>query len=376
MRTSWILGAAVAAFLMACGNTGNEGRVAMEVGVSGLTAEQNFCFTWQLYQLNSEGEWYLVDEMADELCAAQGVDTKSAFGTCYGDQRFMIAYRVTFKDGDAVLGTATGTSGGAERDVCVKNFDTASDALFQFGNQGNVGGVNPGLAVDQVCANDKVQIEDGRGVSALWLQGDECNSALPPDSFCALGTGYDFRTTRVGVTEDGKVRYIFNETSGSTSAYAYLYFVAFEPTVPANTLVLNHNPWALGHELYDGYYAGRWDMPEMAVSYRFDTADAIKVGFLYYYEDWDYGILVHDNSGDCNGPVSLDSWYESVYPGCTGASTLLGAVPNGGSAFSFVFACDGGGLSFTTCDAQSGDYICDFATAATRAAEVIDHLPH
>lgn len=365
MKAQWIIGA-LAALAMACGSNDNQGRVAMEVGVSNLTADQNFCFTWQLHQLNAEGEWYLVDEMQEPVCGQKGEDTESALGTCYGDQRFLITYNVSFFNAGTLVSQAVGTSGGGERDLCVKNHDTSSSALFQFGNEGNVGGVNPGIEIDQVCANDKIEYEDGRPVSALWLQGDACGEGLAPDSFCALGQGWNFRTSRVGVT-DGNVRYVFTEADPEIG-FMDIYYLAFEPTVPAGQLILQHNPWRIGHYAYDGYWAERWTLPEMRFAYRYDAPDGIKVGFLYFY-DGDYGgTLVHDGSGDCNGALALDSQYQWAIPNCTSGAKFIGAVAKGGSAFDIVFQCVEGGLAFLGCDAQNLDSVCELPTTATDAS--------
>lgn len=105
----------------------------------------------------------------------------------------------------------------------------------------------------------------------------------------------------------------------------------------------------------------------MRFAYRYDTADSIKVGFLYF-RDGDYGgTLVHDGSGDCNGPLGLDSEYQYAISSCTSGAQFVGAVAKGGSAFDIVFQCNEGGLSFVSCDAQNAQ-VCEMPATATDAA--------
>lgn len=351
MRARWWLAATTALFVAACGTSG-DGRVLMDVSVAGLTEEQNFCFTWQVFQLDETQQWVLVDQETEPVCGQRGVDTKSSLATCYGGRRFLVAYHVTFYEGGASLGTASGTSGGLEEDVCRMNHDTPSAALFQFGNMGDVGGVNPGILIDQVCSNDKLQVEDGRLVTALWLQPDECTENAVPDSYCTLGRGSGLTTLRHGLSADGKIRFVFGESS--LDAYWNLFYLSFEPDIPAGALVLEHNPWVLEHFLVSGAY-GRTLIDDAVVSFRYEGS-VPSVGFVYF--DGATMTVVSDQTGDCDGPISLDAQIEDVeLPACSGSLVFMGAVPNGVSSFELVLRC-GAELQFIGCDALGAGAIC------------------
>jgi hypothetical protein len=347
-RKAMCVAAAIAAsFAMAgCGQGKGDGGVNVNVGVAGLMEYQHFCFTWALYQEGPQG-WVLVDAMDRPLCAASGLDHLWSYASCYDGQRFIVAYEVTFYDQDNLVGTASGTSGGGANDICVKSADAETSALFQFRNEGNAGGANVSVDIDQVCTNDKAVIEHERAVSALWVQPDECTEGTP-DSYCVLGSGCGLRTVRYGITADGLTRFLFNDSA--TTMWWSVYYLIFEPVVPPDVLILQHSPYVLNHELSMGNIQ-RYEQ-RTGVAFRYDSsAQGIGVGFINL--EGEELKIVFDLTGTCNAGINLDASMQTlVAPQCPEELMLLGAIPAGGSAFTLVLQCGGGGFEFVSCDAR------------------------
>ena len=332
--------------LGAC-SAAKDGGINVGVAVEELTATENFCFTWKLYE-QTNGAWALIDQRGFEVCAGAGVDSLSDYATCTDGRRFLVEYNVTFYEGMNVIGTAIATSGGTESDVCMKNTDKPTMAHLQFRNEGNKGGVNPGLDVDQVCTNDKLVIENGKIVSAVWVQPDSCEGEVP-DDFCSLGytmsdgTGLD--TKRYGLTADGLTRFIFSEADPATADFG-MFYLAFDPGLAADTLYLYNAPWVLVHS-YVAEVLNRAQYPAYA-SFRYNSSMGI-----IYNAGGGVGILF-DTAASCNGPVALDAQLEPVeWPVCAGGgdASFAGVIPTGGSTFQIVFECAGGHFSFVSCDA-------------------------
>lgn len=350
MRTKQFLAAALLA-LGACTAADDGGGLNMGVAVQGLTQSEHFCFTWKLFEAVGDG-WALADEQAAPVCAANGVDFRSDFATCTHGRRFLVEYNVTFYNGVTVAGTAVAASGGGEGDVCVKNTDKPTTAHLQFANEGNKGGVNPGIEVDQVCWNDKLVEENGQIVSAVWVQPDSC-SGVVPDDFCSFGEemGAGLNTVRTGLTSDGLTRYIFSTSDVDDGFLAY--YMAFEPGLAADTLYLYHAPWILSH-YYNPTIASRYVIPTLAAFRYNNSVGAIMDSIEFLHLTWDL-------TASCNGPVDLDAYgahgEQAVYkPTCTGGAlaTFAGVLPAGGSTFQIAWNC--GGLSeFTSCDAAGID---------------------
>jgi hypothetical protein len=212
--------------------------------------------------------------------------------------------------------------------------------------------VNPGVEVDQVCANDKIECEtpegdispqcaceEGQIVSALWLQPDDCLSGTP-DDFCALGFGAGLATVRTGVTLDGLTRYIFSTSTPEDFWSAF--YLAFEPELEEGVLHLYNSPWVLGHFLMDGYGFGRYEFDEVLGSFRIDNPEGgISVGFLYRLGGQIF--VVYDHSGSCNSDVELDAKLQVLHiPRCAGGlATELGVIATGGSTFEVIYECEG-----------------------------------
>ncbi len=347
-RKAWCVAAAIAAaFAIAgCGPSTGGGGVKVGASVAGLAETQHFCFTWALYQ-EAPGGWTLVDQITEPICADNGVDYLDSFATCYDGRRFIVAYEVTYYDQEGQIGTATGTSGGGADDICVKNADAETTVLFQFRNEGVAGGVNPQVNIDQICTNDKAVFENGHAVSAVWVQPDECGSG-DPDGYCVLGSGCGLETIRYGKTLDGLTRFIYSE-SEETASWA-LYYLFFEPVVPMDTLILQHSPYVLHHEL--GSAGITRDEPNATVVFRFDCPLlGINVGVISLVGD-QLDILF--DLGDCNGAAdALEASRQTLAaPACSGTVSLLGAIPAGGSAFTLVLQCSAGGFQFVDCDAR------------------------
>jgi hypothetical protein len=335
--------------MTACPTEKGDGGINVSVDVSGLLSDQSFCMTWALYQAQGDG-WDLIDARLDPICASGGDDFLSDFATCYDGLRFLVRYDLTFYGPDGQeLGTAEATSGGGPDDVCQKNTDTDSWALVQFNNEGNAGGVNPGVEIDQVCSNDKIECENGELVSALWLQPDDCEEGTP-DSFCALAFGEGLTTVRTGVTLDGLTRYIFS-TAGPEYFWSAFY-LAFDPGLEPGVLHLYNSPWVLGHVSADGYGYGRFEFDGVLGSFRFDNPDgSISVGFVYHFDGVVF--IVYDHTGGCDTELSLDAQVQIIpTPECVNlAVDSLGVIETGGSTFSLVFDCEGD-LIEIPCDAN------------------------
>lgn len=129
--------------LCACAAAGcgpwTDGEVDLEIAVSGLAADQHFCFTWELFQPGEDGRWAVIDEGARPVCAAPGSDRHASVGNCHAGARYFVAYQVRFLRDAEVLGVAAGISGGTPADVCVRDAALRSTVIFQFGNEGTAG---------------------------------------------------------------------------------------------------------------------------------------------------------------------------------------------------------------------------------------------
>jgi hypothetical protein len=345
-----VAAAIAAAFAIAgCGQTNGDGGIKMDVGVANLLDNQHFCFTWALYQ-EAPGGWTLIDQENDPICAADGMDTADSIASCYDGRKFIVAYEVTYYDENGQIGTATGTSGGGENDVCVKNADVPTSVLFQFRNEGNAGGADLYVNIDQICTNDKLVFDNDRVISAVWVQPDECTEG-EPDSYCVLGAGCGLETVRYGITADGLTRFLFNESAQDDSLAWKLFYLYFEPVVPMDTLVLQHSPYVLHHE----YSMGALERAELnaGVVFRYDSAAGISIGFVKL--EGDKLKIIFDLDGTCNAGIDMDAQEQELTAPCPGM--LLGAIPAGGSDFTLVMQCNSGGFAFVGCDATA-DPVC------------------
>jgi hypothetical protein len=300
----------------------------------------------------------LIDERTDSLCAATGVDSLSDFASCHDGRRFLVEYSVAFFDGQNQLGTAIATSGGGPDDLCAKSTDINSRATVQFQNEGTVGGVNPGIDVDQVCSNDKVELEDGSLVSALWLQPDSCTSGVP-DSFCALAMGDGLETVRTGVTTDGLTRYTFNKAPVGSAWDAW--YLAFDPGLSLDKLYLFNAPWVLHHQATDAQNFGREEVPSTLASWLYSTANGKHVGFA---ETTTIGgvpkvRIVYDQTAACDSNITRDAKIQIMdYPTCdVGTAEPKGAIDTGDSTFSLIFSCGQGKFIAISCDAMSSSAV-------------------
>jgi hypothetical protein len=340
----------------------DDGKIGMGVAVQGLTANQHFCMNWRLYQEPeaSGGAWVLIDQRTDLLCAGTGVDSLSDFASCYDGRRFLVEYSLVFFQGQMQVGTAVATSGGGPDDLCAKNTDINSRATVQFQNEGTVGGVNPGIDVDQVCSNDKVELEDGSLVSALWLQPDSCTSGTP-DSFCALAVGDGLETVRTGLTTDGLTRYIFNKAPVGSAWDTW--YLAFDPGLALDKLYLFNAPWVMHHQATDAQTYGREEMTSTLASWLYSETNGKYVGFA---EATTVGgvpkvRVVFDQTAACDSNIVRDAKIQIMdYPACdVGTAEPKGAIDTGDSTFSLVFACGQGNFIAIACDAKSsGNALC------------------
>lgn len=340
----------------------DDGSINMGVSVQGLTANQHFCMTWKLFQEPTNGgdAWTLIDERIDPYCAGAGSDTLSDFASCYDARRFLVEYRISFFDGANQVGTAIATSGGGPDDLCAKNTDKNSVAKVQFQNEGTVGGVNPGLEVDQVCSNDKVELENGNIVSALWLQPESCTSGTP-DSFCAMAKGDGLSTVRTGITTDGLTRYIFN--SAPVDAAWDAWYLSFDPGLSTNTLYLFNSPWVLHHSSDGQNVYGREEATGTLAAWSYDSTEARAVGYAQTLTESGSSKIriVYDPSAACDSEITRDAQVQELaYPTCpSGTAEPKGAISTGGSTFSLIFACGPGEFAAIACDAQGiGGAIC------------------
>lgn len=349
-----LLGGVLSVFMVGCPTERGDGGINVNVDVAGLLSEQSFCMSWSLYQAAGES-WDLIDQRAEPICAQAGTDFLSDFATCYDGRRFLVQYDIEFYDPDGLIGTAKATSGGGPDDLCVKNTDTDSRAVVQFNNEGNAGGVNPGVEVDQVCSNDKVELENGQLVSALWLQPEDCTSGIP-DSFCSLGVGEGLTTVRTGVTLDGLTRYIFS-TSSLDASWEVVY-LSFDANLAPGILHLYNSSWALFHYSYGAGDFGRFEVPGVIGTWRIDNPGNISLGGAAII-DGDL-VILSDQSGSCDAEISLDAQYQLLeIPSCgSGDAEALGLISTGGSHFSIIFGCNGDILEIA-CDANAiGGSIC------------------
>lgn len=351
-----------ASFLASCtgggilGHHGDKGDGGLDMGVAmqGLLADQSFCFTWNLFQEDASGKWAMIDQRTDAVCSAPGSDESlTDFATCYDGQHFMVQYDVSVLDASgAVIGEANATSGGGPNDVCVKNVDTPSEATIQFNNEGSAGGVNPGIDIDQVCSNNKLQLEGSDLVSALWLQPDGCAGTGTPDSFCTLGSGSGISTQRVDFTLDGLTRFIFNSALvGSTWDLIYL---AFPADLDLSTLTLLNSPFAL-HHYSAGLNYGVATMTDSIGSWRLGDS----VGVINRVDS--KIVIDFDLSANCDSDIDLDSHEQVIDLGaqCSGGCDPIGVVAAGDSAFDLVLSC-AGDIMTIPCDARGmGDGICN-----------------
>lgn len=338
------------------GQNGGDGGIEMGVAMQGLTKKQTFCFTWTLYQEDKDKKgWTIIDNRDDEICSDPGELSLSDFATCYDGKHFLVQYDVTVRDekGD-VVDQATATSGGSDKDVCIKNKDVESRALIQFNEEGKAGGVNPGIDIDQVCSNDKVQKEGDELVSALWVQPDSCKKYddSKPDSFCSLTYGKDIETARYDITKDGRTRFIFN-TSKYGAKWDIIYLV-FPAKKDLSSLHLVNSPFALHHFSYGSNY-GREELNNTVGSFRLGDS----VGVILH--DGDKIIVKYDKSSNCDGPIDGDAKEQVIkLPECEKGCEPIGVVATGGSNFDIVLACDGD-LVNIECDADLSkkDDVCD-----------------
>lgn len=336
--SSLFLGGAASLLLAACpAVTDGDGGVEVNLDVAGLLSNQSFCMTWDLYQAKEDG-WELIDARTEPICAADGVDYLSDFATCYDGLRFLVRYDITFYGPEGEIGTAQATSGGGPEDLCVKNTDTNTRALVQFNNQGSAGGVNPGIEIDQVCANDKLELEDGQLVSALWLQPEDCEAGIP-DEFCAIGFGEGLTTVRTGLTLDGLTRYIFS--TAPLDAVFSVFYGAFDAGLEPGVLHLYNSPWILNHYgLGDGVF-GRRELEGVFGMFRLDNPSSISVGGVAL--DGEEVVVIYDLTGSCNAAISLDGQEQRfAVPACGQAfAEPLGVIETGGAGFSVIFECQG-----------------------------------
>jgi hypothetical protein len=315
----------------------------MSLAVSGLTAEQGFCATWKLYQL-TDGAWTLIDRHDQQVCAAAGVDALTDWASCYDGKRFLVEYAVTLYRDGSPIGSATATSGGGAGDVCRHGADRDSYVRVQFGEGGDGGGVNPGVELDRVCSSDKVALEEGVLVSALWLQPDSCTAAVP-DSFCTIAIGEGLATNRTGLTEDGGLRYIFNLSPPEATWDAF--YLAFAPAVPQDQLILTTNAWVQHHYAAAGNY-GRETLTGLFGSFRYN--DSVGFAQLVQTSGGPKVRVISDATGACNAPIALDGQATVTPTSCEGTLRAAGIAPQAGSAFSLVLDCDGV-ISLVGCDA-------------------------
>jgi hypothetical protein len=200
--------------------------------------------SWSLFQDDGSGKWYLIDQRAEPVCGDPGDLSLTDFATCYDGQHFLVQYDISVRDANGEIESATATSGGGPGDVCVKNVDTPTNANIQFNQEGNAGGVNPGIDIDHVCSNNKLVQENGEIVSALWLQPDDCQLPGSPDSYCVLGSGSGLETQRTGITLDGSTRFIFS--SSALDATWDVIYLSLEAGADGQLMLLN-SPFALHH---------------------------------------------------------------------------------------------------------------------------------
>jgi hypothetical protein len=330
----------------ASGAPADDGRVRMSVAVSGLTAEQGFCATWKLFQLTG-GAWTLIDKHDQAVCAAAGADALTDWATCADGKRFLVEYAITFYRDGAPVGSAVATSGGGASDVCARGVDRDSYVRVQFGQGGGGGGVNPGVEIDRVCSSDKVALEEGVLVSALWLQPDSCTETTP-DSFCSIGYGAGLATNRTGVTEDGRLRYIFN-TSPEDAAWD-VFYLAFAPATPQDQLILTTNAWVQHHSAAGGSY-GRETLTGLFGSFR--SGDVVGFAQLMSTSDGPEIRVAWDDTAACDAPIALDGHVTTITPpACDGTLRASGLIREGGSAFSLILDCEGE-ITLVGCDANS-----------------------
>lgn len=351
-KKTLLAGAIALLSLAACRTTGDGGLI-MGVDVEGLTAAQHFCVSWRLYQepIGGGERWALIDERADTLCAGLGANEVSDFATCYDGRRYLVEYVVAIYDGEDMIGTAVATSGGGPEDLCIKNTDVDTRALIQFREEGNAGGVNPGIGIDMVCSNDKVELENGKLVSALWLQPDTCTGD-EPDGFCVLASGEGLETVRTGVTLDGLTRYIFSTAELGAAWDAY--YLAFNPNLAAGELHVYNAAYVLHHYAMADVY-GREELEEVAGAYLFRTlTGAAKAGFIHvaYTPEGPMIRVIHDETAACNAPLARDAVIESFpAPGCDpGFAALRGLIELGPTTFGIVFECGLGDLRTVACN--------------------------
>jgi hypothetical protein len=327
-----------------------DGGLNMSVSMTGLETEQTFCFSWTLFQDDGQGGWYIIDQREEPICGDPGDLSISDFATCYDGKHFLVQYDVSILDETgAEIASASATSGGAASDVCVKNVDTNSTANIQFNNEGSAGGVNPGIDIDQVCSNDKVQLEGDELVSALWLQPDNCELPGTPDSYCILGSGSGIETQRTGLTLDGSTRYIFS-TSAVNATWDLIY-LSLEATADGS-LTLFNAPFALHHFANNGSF-GREELTGVIGAYQMGSS----VGVIREIDG--KVVVTYDLDTTCDGDVDLGSEDQEIpAPTCSGGCEPIGVVATGGSAFDIVYNC-AGDIETISCDALSTDGICD-----------------
>jgi hypothetical protein len=380
------LGAALALVVVsACGSQKPEskGRVRITTQASSMLPNQSFCFTWTVYQEPTGGgtTWDEIDSAKTPVCSDAGVDTASGLATCYDGRRFLVDYEITFYDYGVSVGKANATSGGGAADLCVMDKDTPTQAVVQFGNQGGVGGVNPGIGVDAVCFNHKNDFECADGsvgpqclgqpgttqVSALWVSPSDCNLAGTgtPDSYCVMqfGGNGSVYTADYGTTPDGKVNYIFNRGDPTTN-WALMYFI-FDPAALTGGLTLFDNLSTLFvHESYALTVSGSlatyaWSTPIFTWIY-----DQTSIGMLQAFGG--NAVWLYDLSPNCMGPIDGPGAADAVVGSvsgltCSGSGQPVakGAVPLGGSAFEIVYECPGGEFYKLPCDALApGGQLC------------------
>jgi hypothetical protein len=322
-----------------------DGGLEMGVTMSGLTSDQTFCMSWALFQDDGQGGWYMIDRREEPICGDPGELSLSDFATCYDGQHFLVQYEISVRDENGEVASATATSGGGPGDVCIKNVDVPTNANIQFNQEGNAGGVNPGIDIDQVCSNDKVQLEGDELVSALWLQPDNCQLPGSPDSYCILGTGSGIETQRTGITLDGSTRFIFS-TSPKDATWDLIY-LSLE-TEGDGSLTLFNSPFAL-HHFADAGSFGREELDGVIGAYQLGKS----VGLVRLVGD--KIVITFDFDATCDGDVDLGAQVQEIdAPQCAGGCEPIGVVASGGSGFDIVFNCDGE-IHTTTCDADGID---------------------
>jgi hypothetical protein len=343
----------VAVLMAACNGDGlfggrqdiGDGGIDMGVTMQGLLSNQLFCFSWTLFQEDDKGDWKIIDERRDEVCSRAGENTLSDFATCYDGKHFLIQYDVTVRnDKGDILDQATATSGGGPNDVCVKSKDIPSNALIQFNNEGNAGGVNPGIDVEQVCSNNKLQQEGDDLVSALWMQPDSCEGVGTPGSFCMLGCGSGLETARYDFTADGLTRFIFNTAPiGKTWDMVYLPFAA---GMDLSVLHLTNSPFALHHSAQGTRFSNE-ELQNTVGSFRLGSSVGIvlQVGNKL--------VIRSDQSANCDAEIDKLDAKEQVIslPSCPGGCDSVGVVATGGSKFDIIVSC-AGELTSIPCDAK------------------------